>query len=139
LEAPIISNAPPAADILRRAVTRGIFDGLTVLDERADAAGWRARLRVEPSSRAFAGHFEGDPVLPGVAQLVIVGHALGVLGQGRRRMLELPAVRFRRVVRPGEVLEVSVSAPDVEGASRFEVRVGDAVAASGTLRSGGVG
>jgi 3-hydroxymyristoyl/3-hydroxydecanoyl-(acyl carrier protein) dehydratase len=108
-----------------------IFDGLTVVREEADAGGWRARLRVEPSSRAFTGHFEGQPILPGVAHLVIVRRALRAMGQV---LHSLPAVRFRQVVRPGDVIEVSVARPDGDGQCRFEMKVDGALAVFGVAR-----
>ena len=108
-----------------------IFDGLTVVQEEGDAGGWRARLRVEPESRAFAGHFEGQPILPGVAHLVIVRRALRAMGQ----VLEsLPSVRFRQVVRPGDVIEGSVGRPDDDGQCRFEVKIDGALAVAGVAR-----
>ena len=113
-----------------------IFDGLTVVQEAVDAAGWRARLRVEPSSRAFTGHFDGQPILPGVAHLVIVRHALRALGGASATLRALPSVRFRHVVRPGDVLEVSVAPPDAEGRCRFDVRIEDTLAVTGVARSG---
>jgi 3-hydroxyacyl-[acyl-carrier-protein] dehydratase len=115
-------------------VATEIFDGLTVVQEAVDAAGWRARLRVETSSRAFAGHFEGQPILPGVAYLVIVRHALRAMGG---TLQALPSVRFRQAVRPGDVLEVTAARPDAEGQSRFEVKVEGALAVSGVARAGG--
>jgi 3-hydroxyacyl-[acyl-carrier-protein] dehydratase len=108
-----------------------VFDGLTIVEEAADAAGWRARLRVEPTSRAFAGHFEGQPILPGVAVLVIVRHALRAMGGTATILRALPSVRFRQAVRPGDVVEVSAARPDAEGRSRFEVKVGGALAVTG--------
>ena len=110
-----------------------VFDGLTILEEAVDAAGWRARLRVETSSRAFAGHFEGQPILPGVASLAIVVHALRAMGGS---LQALPSVRFRQAVRPGDVFEVTAARPDAEGQSRFEVKVEGALAVSGVARSG---
>ena len=108
-----------------------IFDGLTVVQEEGDAGGWRARLRVESSSRAFAGHFEGQPILPSVAHLVIVRRALQAMGE----VLEsLPSVRFRQVVRPGDVIEVSVVRPDGDGQCRFEIKVDGTLAVAGVAR-----
>jgi len=112
-------------------VATDIFDGLTIVEEAADAAGWRARLRLETSSRAFAGHFEGQPILPGVAILVIVRHALRAMGGRATTLQALPSVRFRHAVRPGDVLEVWAARPDAEGLSRFEVKVGGALAVTG--------
>jgi 3-hydroxymyristoyl/3-hydroxydecanoyl-(acyl carrier protein) dehydratase len=108
-----------------------VFDGLTIVEEAVDDAGWRARLRVESTSPAFAGHFEGQPILPGVASLLIVRHALQEMGLA---LQALPSVRFRQAVRPGDVLEATLARPDVEGQSRFEVKVGDALAVSGVAR-----
>ena len=112
-----------------------IFDGLTIVEESADAAGWRAQVRVEPSSRAFAGHFDGQPILPGVAFLVIVRHALRAMGGTATILQALPSVRFRQAVRPGDVVEVSAARPDSEGLSRFEVKIGRALAVTGVARA----
>jgi 3-hydroxyacyl-[acyl-carrier-protein] dehydratase len=114
-----------------------VFDGLTIVEEAADAAGWHARLRVEATSRAFTGHFEGQPILPGVAFLVIVRHALRALGGPATVLQGLPSVRFRQAVRPGDILEMSAARPDAEGLSRFEVKVGGALAVTGVARAGG--
>jgi 3-hydroxymyristoyl/3-hydroxydecanoyl-(acyl carrier protein) dehydratase len=112
----------------------GIFDGLTVLEETKDERGWRARLRVEPSSRAFAGHFDGEPILPGIAHLVIVAHALRAMGGGPTSVRALPSVRFRRVIRPGDVLDV-VARAEAGGGCRFEVHVAGTLAVSGVART----
>jgi 3-hydroxymyristoyl/3-hydroxydecanoyl-(acyl carrier protein) dehydratase len=115
-------------------VTSAIPAGLTVLEEAVGPAGWRARLRVEASGPAFEGHFEGDPILPGIAHLVVVRHALRALRGEGAAVRELSAVRFRRLVRPGAVLEMTVGSPDALGACRFEVHAGHAVVASGRVR-----
>jgi 3-hydroxymyristoyl/3-hydroxydecanoyl-(acyl carrier protein) dehydratase len=109
-----------------------IFDGLSVLEEAVEGGGWSARLRVEVSSVAFDGHFEGAPILPGVAHLVVVAHALRALGTSLRT---LPWVRFRHPVAPGDVLQVRVSA-EADGRFRFDVHVGDSLAASGMAVGG---
>jgi 3-hydroxymyristoyl/3-hydroxydecanoyl-(acyl carrier protein) dehydratase len=115
-------------------VATEIFEGLTIVEEAVDAAGWRARLRVETFSQAFAGHFEGQPILPGVASLVMVRHALRAMGG---TLQALPSVRFRQAVRPGDVLEMTATRPDAEGLSRFEVKVRGALAVTGVARVGG--
>lgn len=116
-------------------MSSAIFDGLTVLQERIDEEGWHARVRLEPTSRAFDGHFDSEPILPGVAHLVLVGHALRAMGGPGAILRELPSVRFREVVRPGDVLDVVVARPDSEGQSRFAVRLGAILAVTGTARA----
>ncbi|HEV7498494.1 MAG TPA: hypothetical protein VGQ33_00765 [Vicinamibacteria bacterium] len=110
-------------------------DVLTIVEAAVDAHGWRARLRVEADSRAFDGHFPGEPVLPGIAQLLVVTQALRLFRDPPARLRELASVRWRRIVRPGDVLEVVMSNPDGEGWSRFEMRVGLAVVTTGRARS----
>jgi 3-hydroxymyristoyl/3-hydroxydecanoyl-(acyl carrier protein) dehydratase len=82
---------------------------------------------VLPDEAFFAGHFPGQPILPGVAQLEIVRRALG--GSALR---EIRGVRLRRLVLPGEALELSLT--ELEGgAVRFELRRGSDVVSGGVV------
>ena len=106
--------------------------GIQVLEQGADARGLWARLRVEPDSPCFEGHFEGQPILPGIAQL---GMVLAVLAaQGMTRGLDtVRALKLKRLVRPGAVLELRMDRPSDQGVSSFETRVEGELVASGTL------
>ncbi len=107
--------------------------GLVVLDRVISTSGWEGHLRVEPEGAVLEGHFPGNPVLPGVAHL---GLALGAAGDVAGRPLflrEVRALRLRRRVGPGAVLEAHVSAPDPDGVVTFEVRTDGSLAASGTV------
>ena len=131
-----ILSVPPHRAQEPEGATTAIFEGLSLLEETVEGGRWSARLRVEASSRAFAGHFEGAPILPGVAHLVVVAHALRALGTSLR---ELPWVRFRHAVAPGDVLDVQVAA-EGNGWFRFDVHVAGTLAASGVAagtRAGG--
>ena len=73
----------------------------------------RARWHVDPQSAFFAGHFPGNPILPGVIIVEALAQtgALAALAEpGSAGKLALFAgigkTRFRRVVRPGEDLEL---------------------------------
>ena len=81
---------------------------------------------------AFAGHFPGQPLLPGVSLLAEVLEAVlrdpalaAQVGPAPR----LGAAKFLSPVRPGSTLTLHFS----EGAStlRFEVKVGERAVASG--------
>jgi 3-hydroxymyristoyl/3-hydroxydecanoyl-(acyl carrier protein) dehydratase len=82
----------------------------------------------------FQGHFPGDPLLPGIAQLHLVLETLrGALG-GVIRLTGLKRVRFKRVIRPGEPIAIAVEAvPDKPGHYRFALTVADETACSGMM------
>ena len=89
-------------------------------------------VRVPADHPAFAGHFPGQPLLPGVSLLALVVEALladpalaAAVGSAPR----LGAVKFLAPVRPGASLALRVD-PSAT-ALRFEVREGARVAASG--------
>ena len=75
----------------------------------------RARYRVTGAEPFLAGHFPGNPIFPGVLQLEALAQAgaIAVLADARFAG-RLPLfggvedVRFRRLVKPGDVLELAV-------------------------------
>ena len=70
---------------------------------------------------ALAGHFPGNPIVPGVVLLAAV---LELAGTGCAR---LPSVRFHAPLRPGEEFEIRIEQ------QRFSVRRGDTLIASGSF------
>jgi len=75
----------------------------------------RARYRVTGDEAFLAGHFPGNPILPGVIQLEALAQAGAVaLLSDERYAGSLPLfggvedVRWRRLVRPGDELELEV-------------------------------
>jgi len=90
-----------------------------------------------------AGHFPGNPIMPGVKMVEALAQcgAVAVLAQPENRgklalFAGIDDVRFKRIVRPGEVLELSCDVEAVRGpVGRGKVRatVGGELAVRGTL------
>jgi 3-hydroxymyristoyl/3-hydroxydecanoyl-(acyl carrier protein) dehydratase len=96
------------------------------------------RVEVASDHPAFAGHFPGQPLLPGV---VLLGEVLEVLLREAPATLgaqpRISAVKFLAPVRPGAGLEVRWSTPGEERL-RFEVwRHADGDAPQGQLAATG--
>jgi len=67
-----------------------------------------ADIKVPPDSPWFSGHFPGDPILPGIAQLAMV---FDVIKEGIHDDLKITfvrRVRFKQTVKPGDQLKLTV-------------------------------
>jgi 3-hydroxymyristoyl/3-hydroxydecanoyl-(acyl carrier protein) dehydratase len=91
-----------------------------------------ADIHIPPDHPAFAGHFPGTPIVPGV---VLLDEALdviaGALGLTLARCT-LAAVKFKSVVRPGQLVTLRFEFME-PGSVRFELESEGQPVASGTL------
>jgi hypothetical protein len=103
-------------------------DLFPLLRATRSAAGWTFDVEVPADSRYFEGHFDGEPVLPGVAQLALVLQLYRGVTADYVELREASVLRFRRRILPGDRLQATISRPDERGRSRFALRRGaDAV------------
>ena len=84
---------------------------------------------------AFAGHFPGTPILPGVVLLDTVLHAIGAATGIALDRCEISSVKFLHPAGPGDELAIEhiVSA---SGSIRFEIVAGTRKIASGSIVPG---
>jgi predicted hotdog family 3-hydroxylacyl-ACP dehydratase len=94
----------------------------------------RTPLAVPPGGPLFEGHFPGRPILPGVALLDLALRALDPR-RGPEALARLDFLRLRRVVLPGERLEVEVEPAEP---LRLTVRRGEELVAQAGLTLGDV-
>lgn len=92
------------------------------------------RFEVPADLAQLDGHFDGFPVVPGVAQLGWVMQALERELGSEVGTSSIEALKFREVLRPGQRFELRLSGRLEEGRARFELTEGDSVFASGRLR-----
>jgi len=93
-------------------------------------------LPIAADHPAYAGHFPGRPILPGVVLLDAALHALAAW-QGMSGSAQLKSAKFHSPVQPGEALTLHTTASPT-GGFRFEIlcrdnRGGDRSVASGAL------
>lgn len=91
----------------------------------------------------FQGHYPGNPVMPGVLQVEAMAQAAGILllrqqsGEGKTALfMSCDKVKWRRPVRPGDQLRISVKLTKVRGpiaCAEGECSVGDQVVSSADL------
>jgi 3-hydroxyacyl-[acyl-carrier-protein] dehydratase len=128
-------SASPRAPLDRQAIQRIIphrdpfllVDEVTELEPGVRAVG---RYLVSADAWYLAGHFPGNPIMPGVLQveaLAQVGAICGLSHPDHAGRLALFAgiddVRFKRIVRPGDVLDLECEIVRLRGpVGRAEAR-----------------
>jgi 3-hydroxyacyl-[acyl-carrier-protein] dehydratase len=81
----------------------------------------------------FSGHFPGQPVLPGVAQLEMVTDLISTLSGKPVFVDSLSRVKFRKLIKPGELLGIEVSIDKRKGAYAFRITSRQDIVSSGIL------
>lgn len=90
------------------------------------------RWQVPLNHAAFAGHFPGTPILPGV---VLLDVALNIIAETYQLTLdecEIGSVKFLSPVSPGDTLAFHHERL-TSGTIRFEIRSAETLVASGTI------
>lgn len=72
------------------------------------AAGWRVRLPVDPAEEVFAGHYPGNPILPGVCVIETVHRAARATATEPVVLAAVESTRFLGPVFPGDELVVDL-------------------------------
>ena len=104
------------------------------LAQRDDADVRELTLRAPKGHVCFAGHFPGQPIVPGV---VLLHWAVSELERWQERALAigaLEALKFRRVLLPGETFVLRLSRTAGSGSFAFEMRDPSGPIGSGRIR-----
>lgn len=89
-----------------------------------------ARTQFAPDHPSLAGHFPGQPIVPGVLLLDSVEHLLHGAGL---RVVACAQAKFLAPVRPGQALSIRIDV-DQEARAHFEISAAERTVATGNLR-----
>lgn len=95
------------------------------------------QVSIPAESPWFEGHFPGDPLLPGIAQLHMVMEAIRATLNEAVCLTGLKRVRFKRIIRPEETIDIAVDpVEDKSGMYRFQLTIEGEIACSGIMLTG---
>ncbi|HVR42752.1 MAG TPA: hypothetical protein VMS56_04840 [Thermoanaerobaculia bacterium] len=92
-----------------------------------------SRFRLSERSPLFDGHFDGDPILPGIAHMALALSACEATAYRGRALRALRDLRLTRRIGPGDEVEVVVSEGEEPLSILFEIRCGGESASRGLL------
>jgi len=91
-------------------------------------------IRVLPDSPWFCGHFPGEPILPGIAQLGMVFEVIKQSCNQNLKISSINRVRFKQIIRPNDRLRVIATPLKGEtGSYFFRIIVEDEMVCSGVM------
>lgn len=79
------------------------------------------KVTTERNSPWFSGHFPDDPILPGIAQLKMVADIIAMSREDGLRLTGLSRIKFRKIVRPGEMLAVHAACGNINNQYAFRI------------------
>jgi len=97
---------------------------------------YRCTIDFDPAFPGFAGHFEGNPIVPGVCMMAAARILAESVLDRELTTAALPRCRFRRPIRAGESAELTVRMNETEAELlvQAELRVEGAIAAQLRLK-----
>ena len=103
--------------------------------EKPDSERIVAEIQAPPDSPWFSGHFPGQPILPGIAQLGMVFDVIRRFGDPDMKITHISRVRFKSMIRPDDHLHVVVTPQKGQsGSYAFRIMIGTELACSGLMK-----
>ena len=92
-----------------------------------------AKVTTDEASPWFEGHFPNDPTLPAIAQLNMVTDTIAKLLQKDLSLQSLTRIKFKKVIRPGDILDILATAGKKENQYSFKITSENQEVCSGRL------
>ena len=80
-----------------------------------------AKVTTDNASPWFDGHFPNDPTLPAIAQLHMVVETIKKVLQRDLSLQSVTRIKFKKVIRPGDVLNIHAIAGKKENQYSFKI------------------
>lgn len=94
-------------------------------------------LRIPPDHPAFAGHFPGTPIVPGVVLLDEALHAICMAAGTVPSACHINSVKFLSPLKPGESVVIEHE-EQANGSIRFDIVCGTRQIVTGSVRLGSI-
>ena len=104
-----------------------------VLDRREDGSSLEQDWRVPAELDCWPGHFPEQSILPGVLQIDWLMRAIEDWTGRSAQLVRIEALKFKKIVLPGERLTLRVERDSSGEAFRFRLASDDAIVSSGRL------
>ncbi|MBU0943108.1 MAG: hypothetical protein KJ804_12715 [Proteobacteria bacterium] len=101
--------------------------------QQSDDGAITAKVTTDSQSPWFAGHFPGDPILPGIAQLKMVTDVIAKALEKDLHLIGLTRIKFKKLIRPGVMLDIHASSTKQENNFSFRITSNRENVCSGTL------
>lgn len=95
-----------------------------------------ARVTTDCQSPWFSGHFPDNPILPGIAQLKMVADLIAASRASEDEAVYLTGlsrIKFRKIVRPGELLDIHATFVQIKEYYTFRITSGNDEVCSGVM------
>jgi len=93
---------------------------------------YQCELQIDAKLQCFAGHFPGEPIVPGVVQVGWALHFGHHLGMDSQQFVGIPRAKFSAVITPDTTLRLNLTRRQTAIDFRFESA--GQVHSSGTIR-----
>lgn len=133
LEWRLLEALPPPGSVAESRCSEPVRSPLLTALQRRGACELECRVRVPYDLAIFDGHFPSFPILPGVVQVDWAVHIARAHLRLDGQFKGITATKFRRVVRPGMELALTLEHRPDSGELRFEYLLGHVMASTGRV------
>ncbi|HHB75529.1 MAG TPA: hypothetical protein ENK84_03165, partial [Desulfobulbus sp.] len=79
------------------------------------------KICIPEDSPWFNGHFPDEPIFPGIAQIELACDLIADELQVPLQLIRLSRVKFKKIVRPGEILDIRATCGNKENSYTFTI------------------